>query len=117
MIACRRGVCTYNDLISHEKPVFRQSNDTFTAFRIASQYAVNIFTGTGIRSTVPTTSPQLIAAVFMVCIAQFTQLSLTIGFASMLLLDKFVMAKYEKEAEHVLQYVKVRNPQVQYPTS
>lgn len=43
----------------------------------------------------------------MVCCAQLTQLSLTIGFASMLLLNNLVMAKYEREAEHVLQYVKV----------
>ncbi|GJQ69135.1 hypothetical protein Trydic_g6293 [Trypoxylus dichotomus] len=105
-VACPNEICLYNGMIGHQKITFSTSNDTMVAFRITCQYVISIFSGTGLRLMVPSTSTELIAAVLMVCVAQFTQLSLTIGFASMLLLEKLVMAKYEKEAEHVLQYVK-----------
>lgn len=111
-MACPSEKCLYNNEINHEKIKFLRSNETIDGFRIAGQYVISIFSGTGYRKSVPTTRLQLAAAIAMVCVAQFTQLSLTIGFASMLLLDKLVMSKYERDANHVLQYVKVIIPAI-----
>ncbi|KAI4457599.1 cyclic nucleotide-gated cation channel subunit a [Holotrichia oblita] len=105
-VACTNDTCVFVAKISHEPNDFRTTNDTSAGFRSVYQYVIGIFSGTGLRLVIPTNTRELITAVVMVCCAQLTQLSLTIGFSSMLLLNNLVMAKYEREAEHVLQYVK-----------
>lgn len=82
-------------------------NDTLLSTLLGYNYVVNIFTGTGMRDSVPFTMGELLVSGFMALFSQFMIANMASGFANMVIIDKNIMVQYEQSIYKMKIYLSV----------
>nr|XP_022912668.1 uncharacterized protein LOC111423625 [Onthophagus taurus] len=109
IFGCDDGVCRYVYNIVGRPTYFIDTKSIRTAIIVTYALVISMFSSTGLRLVCPHNTNQLIIILIVSYLIQYIIATIISGFATLIMIERSIMMKYQHEIDILKQYLKGRD--------